>query len=101
MRALIDLRVEGLSRIEIDAATARAFNRHFAGRFAYFPTVRHLITGCDDLATDMTRAPYDLIEEQNVRSHSSAEADLWRLCGWPAMMRECGEKSEARARWRE
>jgi hypothetical protein len=54
---------DAFSNIEIDAATARAFNRHFACQFAYFPTVRHLITGRDDLTTDMTWAPYDLIEE--------------------------------------
>jgi hypothetical protein len=54
---------DAFSNIEIDAATARAFNRHFATQFAYYPTVRHLITGRDDLTTDMTWAPYDLIED--------------------------------------
>ena len=54
---------DAFGNVEIDTTTARTFNRHFACQFAYFPTVRHLITGRDDLATDMTWAPYDLIEE--------------------------------------
>lgn len=48
---------------EMDVATARAFNRHFASQFAYFENVKHLITGRSDLASDMAWAPYDVVEE--------------------------------------
>ena len=49
---------------EIDVAIARAFNRRFACQFSYFEKVRHLITDKDDdLITDMTWAPYDLVKE--------------------------------------
>jgi hypothetical protein len=48
---------------DMDVATARAFNRHFASQFAYFETVRHLVTDQRDLVTDMTWAPYDVVEE--------------------------------------
>ena len=48
---------------EISAEVAKSFNRHFAAQFAHFEYVRHLITGRDDLASDMTWAHYDLIEE--------------------------------------
>lgn len=54
---------DAFSNIEIDAVIAREFNRRFACQFAFFPAVRHLITGRDDLTTDMTWGPYDLIED--------------------------------------
>ena len=54
---------DAFSNIEIDAHVARDINRRLTGQFAYFPTIRHLITGRDDLIADMTWAPYDLIEE--------------------------------------
>ncbi|MGA8495555.1 MAG: DUF4238 domain-containing protein [Xanthobacteraceae bacterium] len=49
---------------EIDVVVARAFNRRFACQFSYFEKVRHLITDKgDDLITDMTWAPYDLVKK--------------------------------------
>jgi hypothetical protein len=54
---------DAFSNIEIDAQIARGISRQLAGQFAYFPTIRHLITGRDDLIADMTWAPYELIEE--------------------------------------
>jgi hypothetical protein len=49
---------------EIDVTVARAFNRHFACQFAFFENVSHLITERgDDLITDMTWAPYNLVQE--------------------------------------
>lgn len=48
---------------EIGIDVAKGFNRHFAGQFAHSEHVRHLITDRDNLAVDMTWAPYDLIEE--------------------------------------
>ncbi|UWU83272.1 DUF4238 domain-containing protein [Bradyrhizobium yuanmingense] len=50
------------SNREIDVPTAMGFNRHFVGQFAKFDYVRHLITPADDIAVDMTWAPYDLVE---------------------------------------
>ncbi|MGO4138496.1 DUF4238 domain-containing protein [Rhizobium brockwellii] len=50
------------SNREIDVTTAMGFNRHFVGQFAKFEYVRHLITPADDIAVDMTWAPYDLVE---------------------------------------
>lgn len=56
---------DGFLNTEIDAATAHGFNRHFVGQFSQFDTVRHLITGPDNLVADMTWAPYDVVEETN------------------------------------
>lgn len=53
----------GFMNVEIDVPTARGFNRHFTGQFAHFENTKHLITGRHDLITDMTWAPYDLVEE--------------------------------------
>lgn len=47
----------------IDLPTAHGFNRHFAGQFANFDAVRHLIASRDDLIDDMTWASYDLLNE--------------------------------------
>jgi hypothetical protein len=47
----------------IDSPTARGFNRHFAGQFAKFDAVRHLISSRDNLVDDMTSASYDLIDD--------------------------------------
>jgi hypothetical protein len=54
---------DAFANSEIDVVVARAFNRYFAGQFAFFENVRHLITDRDDLVTDMTWARYDLAEE--------------------------------------
>jgi hypothetical protein len=54
---------DGFMNVEIDVPTARGFNRHFTGQFAYFENTKHLITGRDDLIADMTWAPYDVVEE--------------------------------------
>jgi hypothetical protein len=49
---------------EINVVVARAFNRYFACQFSHFGNVRHLITDRDDdLITDMTWAPYDVVRE--------------------------------------
>lgn len=47
----------------INEKTALAFNRRFVEQFAEFANVRHLITGREDLATDMTWAPYAIVKE--------------------------------------
>jgi hypothetical protein len=47
----------------IDSPTARGFNRNFAGQFAKFDAVRHLISSRDNLVDDMTSASYDLIDD--------------------------------------
>jgi hypothetical protein len=47
----------------IDLETALGFNRHFVGQFAKFDHVRHLIADRDNLAGDMTWAPYDLVTD--------------------------------------
>jgi hypothetical protein len=49
----------------IDIKTATGFNRHFVGQFAKFEYVRHLITPVDNIVTDMTWAPYDLIKSSS------------------------------------
>jgi len=48
---------------EIGVDTARGFNRHFVAQFAYFDHVRHLITDRHDLTSDMTWAPYELVDD--------------------------------------
>jgi hypothetical protein len=53
---------DAFMNIEITMDQARAFNRHFVSQFAYFDHVRHLITGRDDLITDMTWAPYEVVQ---------------------------------------
>jgi hypothetical protein len=47
----------------IDQETALGFNRYFLGQFAKFDHVRHLITGRENLAADMTWASYDLVKD--------------------------------------
>jgi hypothetical protein len=54
---------DAFENVEIGAEFALGINRQFAMQFAYFPHVRHLITGREDLAVDMTWAPYDLVED--------------------------------------
>jgi Protein of unknown function (DUF4238) len=49
--------------VEITADLAKGFNRRFVQQFAQFDHVRHLITDREDLADDMTWAPYDMVEE--------------------------------------
>lgn len=55
------------NNIEIDDEVAQGFNRHFVGYFAYFDTVRHLVTGREGLEEDMTWAPYRLVKETRRR----------------------------------
>jgi Protein of unknown function (DUF4238) len=55
---------DAFMNVEVSVDVAKSFNRHFVGQFAYFEHVRHLITGRDDLAVDMTWAPYDLVDER-------------------------------------
>jgi hypothetical protein len=47
----------------IDQETALGLNRYFVGQFAQFDHVRHLITGRENLATDMAWASYDLVKD--------------------------------------
>lgn len=54
---------DAFGNIEMNVQAAKGFNRQFVGQFAKFQHVRHLITDRDDLAVDMTWAPYDLIED--------------------------------------
>ncbi|HEY4317170.1 MAG TPA: DUF4238 domain-containing protein [Herbaspirillum sp.] len=54
---------DNFTNIEINEDVARAFNRHFVGQFAHFENIRHLITDRNDLITDMTWAPFDLIKD--------------------------------------
>jgi hypothetical protein len=54
---------DAFTNVQISADVARAFNRHFVGQFAYFDQVRHLITDRNELTTDMTWAPYDVMED--------------------------------------
>ena len=49
------------SNIAMTEETALGFNRNVVGHFAYFPSVRHLVTDRNRLAEDMTWAPYELI----------------------------------------
>lgn len=48
---------------EMPIPTALHFNRQYVGQFAYFPKMRHLITGREGLTEAMTWAPYDFVEE--------------------------------------
>jgi hypothetical protein len=47
----------------IDYSTASGFNRQFAGQFAHFDAVRHLISSRTNLVDDMIWASYDLLDE--------------------------------------
>lgn len=58
---------DGFVNVEIGEDVAHGFNRHYVGQFAHFDHVRHLVTDRDDLATDMTWAPYSLVEENERR----------------------------------
>jgi hypothetical protein len=51
----------------MDQQTALMFNRHFVIQFSMFAKVRHLITGREDLAADMTWAPYTLVKDDRRR----------------------------------
>jgi hypothetical protein len=48
---------------EIDVAVAGQFNRWFACQFGLFESVRHLVTDRHELVSDMTWAPYDLVDD--------------------------------------
>lgn len=66
----------GFLNLEVTADVAKGLNRQFAGQFAYFAHVRHLITGKLDLIADMTWAPYDLAEDgENRTSFRRRERD--------------------------
>jgi hypothetical protein len=49
----------------ITAQEARGFNQQYVGQFAYFDTIRHLITAREGLIEAMTWAPYDLVGEDH------------------------------------
>lgn len=51
------------SNVTMDETMAAATNRMFAGHFARFPNVRHLVTSRDRLIEDMTWAPYELASD--------------------------------------
>lgn len=48
---------------QINHQTALAFNRRFVMQFSMFDKVRHLITNRENLADDMTWAPYDVVKD--------------------------------------
>lgn len=50
---------------EISALEAQGYNQQYLGQFAFFPMIRHLITGRDALVAAMTWAPYDLVDEDD------------------------------------
>lgn len=55
---------DAFSNSQIDATIARSINRYFACQFSLFENVTHLIADRgDDLITDMTWAPFDLVKE--------------------------------------
>jgi len=47
----------------IDEEMAVGINRTFAGHFATFPNVRHLVTSRERLIEDMTSAPYEVVSD--------------------------------------
>ncbi|MBR2818183.1 MAG: DUF4238 domain-containing protein [Reyranella sp.] len=49
----------------ITTQEAKGFNQQYVGQFAYFDTIRHLITTREGLIEAMTWAPYDLVEEDH------------------------------------
>lgn len=54
----------GFMNTEISVEVARGLNRHFVRHLAQFDRIRHVITDRgDDLLTDMTWAPYDLVAD--------------------------------------
>ena len=53
---------DGFVNIEIDAATARGFNRHYVAHFSEFDGIAHLISDREDLIEDMTWAHFEIIE---------------------------------------
>lgn len=56
---------DGFLNSELPLDAARTINRHFVAQFAFFREVRHLIADRgDDLTTDMTWAPYDLVQDR-------------------------------------
>lgn len=54
----------GFETGEMHLDAALMFNRHYAGYFAKFAHIRHLIADDDQLATDMIWAPFDLLESK-------------------------------------
>ena len=52
---------------EMPLAAAMGFNQQYVGQFAFFPTIRHLITGREGLTEEMTWAPYDFVQEDQRR----------------------------------
>jgi hypothetical protein len=51
------------SNLLVDSQTAREFNRSFAGQFAKFDAVRHLISSRENLVDDMTGGPYYVVSD--------------------------------------
>lgn len=49
----------------ISPLEAQGFNRQYLAQFAFFPMIRHLITGREGLVSMMTWAPYDLVQEED------------------------------------
>jgi hypothetical protein len=54
---------DAFSNTEIPEDVARGYNRHRVAQFAYFEHVIHLVTLKEDLITDMTWAPFDLVQD--------------------------------------
>jgi hypothetical protein len=48
---------------EMPLDSSQGFNRHFVAQFSFYDGIRHLVTGRDDLSTDMTWAPYTLVSD--------------------------------------
>jgi hypothetical protein len=48
---------------EMPLTAALGFNQQYVGQFAFFPKIRHLITGREGLTEAMTWAPYDFVAE--------------------------------------
>ncbi len=44
---------------------ALGLGQQYVGQFAFFDTIRHLITGREDVIASMTWAPYDLVSEDD------------------------------------
>jgi hypothetical protein len=52
-----------LNNYDMPVTAAQGFNQQYVGQFAFFPKIRHLITGREGLAEAMTWASYDFVEE--------------------------------------
>ena len=52
---------------ELSDQEAKGWNRSVAAQFAYFPQVRHMISGADGLVADLAWASYDLLRDSPAR----------------------------------